>query len=489
MKSLSEHTFRLSAFAVLAALVLCGCPRPLPELNPAKYASPAPGAQRMPQEGIDPGMTESVEGDMEPPLDPVPEPGAGKLRLPDLLDVALRNNDNTRIAWAQAKATAAGWARSRSTYYPWLDGQVEGEAGRIPQLQTGGRSYVQLGVGLTYLLLDFGRGAKAEAARQALIAANWNHNQSIQDVLRDVPQAYYIHLADKACVRASEQDLREATVSLRATEERLRAGVSTISDVLQARSQQAKVKLSLVENKGSTEISKGQLSTTVGWPANAPLTIEDNLRDPPIRKLGSNVDGLIEEAKQNRPDIGAAQAYVRQKRAEVKKARALPFPTLTGSGTFGWFKSRNMEQGAYYGGLTLQLPIFHGFDMENAIREARADMMEAEAQLKLRQDDVIQQVWDAYQNYRTAAEKLTASRALMASASESYDASLTRYRVGAADIVELLNAQSTLADARSQMIDSKSEIYTSYAELVHAVGERIPAEGIEERDVTYGENR
>ena len=86
-------------------------------------------------------------------------------------------------------------------------------------------------------------------------------------------------------------------------------------------------------------------------------------------------------------------------------------------------------------------------------------------------------------------ESLTASRALMASASESYDASLTRYKVGAADIVELLNAQSTLADARSQLIGSKSQIYTSYAELVHAVGENIPPEGIKEGDEGYGEDR
>ena len=473
-------------------MLLCGCPSPLPELNPARYASDKPGKQRMPQQAIEPEMEAQVEEEMEPPVDEAPQPGDGALSLSELLDVALRNNPETRIAWAQARQSAAEWGRTRSPYYPWLDGSVEGAGGRIPQLQTAGRSYIQLGVGLSYMLLDFGRGPKAEAARQALIAANWSHNQAIQDTLRDVPQAYYTYLADKAMVLATQQNLREATTTLRATENRKMAGVSTIADVLQARSQQAQVQLDLASAKGSREIAKGDLATTVGWPANSPLAVSQSLGEPPVHRLGGSVDELVELAKQQRPDLGAAQALVKQREAEVKKARALPFPTLNGTGTFGWFRARGIEQGAYYGGLTLSLPIFHGFDMENTIRSARADLEAARAQLKQSQNEIIKEVWDAYQNYRTAVEKLAASRALMASAKESFDASLARYKVGAADIVELLNAQSTLANARSESIGAKSGVYTSYAELVHAVGERVPGDAppaIEERDEGYGEDR
>ncbi|MBN1282924.1 MAG: TolC family protein [Proteobacteria bacterium] len=441
---------------------------------------------------IDSAMERRIEREMQPPLEPAPQ-GGEALTLADLIDAALLSNDSTRIAWAQAKARAAGWARARSPYYPTIDGGVEATAGKIQQLGTSDRSYVQMGVGLSYLLLDFGgRSAKAAAAREALAAANWSHNQAIQDVLRDVPKAYYTHLADAARVKAAEQDLREAATTLAATEARRRAGASTVSDVLQARAREARVKLDLASAKGAKEISRGALATVVGWPANVPLSVGEELGDPPVRKLGTNVDSLIADAGEARPDIGAAQALVRQRESEMRAARSLPFPKLTGTGTLGWFRSRSVEEATAYGGLRLEIPIFHGFDMENALREARYDLEAAKAQLKLANDTVVKEVWDAYQNYVTAVESLSASRALMASASESFDASSARYREGAADIVELLNAQSTLADARAQLIDSKSAIYTSYADLVRAVGERIPepsgaAEG--ERETTYGENR
>ena len=81
---------------------------------------------------------------------------------------------------------------------------------------------------------------------------------------------------------------------------------------------------------------------------------------------------------------------------------------------------------------------------------------------------------------------------MLSSASESFEASLARYRAGAADIVELLNAQTTLADARSQLIKARNGLFISYAELIHAVGEELPEtttiKYIDERDIAYGQD-
>jgi len=139
---------------------------------------------------------------------------------------------------------------ARGDYYPAISGDASGTG-------IGGSArgvYGQLGVSLSYLLLDFGgREASVESASQALAAANWNHNQAIQDVLRNVPQAYYEYIGYKAQVRASEASLKEALTSLDSTEQRRRAGVSTIADVLQARSNADQVRLTLVANRGRSE--------------------------------------------------------------------------------------------------------------------------------------------------------------------------------------------------------------------------------------------
>ncbi|MFA5812089.1 MAG: TolC family protein, partial [bacterium] len=115
-----------------------------------------------------------------------------------------------------------------------------------------------------------------------------------------------------------------------------------------------------------------------------------------------------------------------------------------------------------------------GFNMQNAVRAARAQLEAARASLKIQEENTVSEVWDAFHNYQTAQKQLVASNSLFTSATESFNASSARYKLGAADIVELLNAQSVLASARAQVITSRTSISTSYAELLHAVGSTLP---------------
>jgi TolC family type I secretion outer membrane protein len=462
---------RYVTLILVVSLALVGCAKAPPETRPDLYTAPSQEDPPEPEnvEVIEPGF----DGREEPaPPDIEPRPG---MTLAELVDVALSNNPSTRYAWYKARAAAANWGKSRSEYYPTVSGEVETVWGRVRFAQmTGGRSAISLGATLDYLLLDFGgREARVEAARQALMAANWTHDQVLQDVLRDVPQAYYNLLGARAQVKAAKENLLDARTTLEATEARHASGVATISDVLQARSSKSQAVADLASRKGADQIARGDLATVVGWSANSSYTIAREPSKLPVKDMVRDIDQLIEEARSNRPDIGAAQATVRQMEAQMNDAKTLPFPKLNASGTMGYMHTSSGGTSSMYGGLQLQIPIFAGFSMENSLRAARAELEAAKAQLTLKEQDVVKQVWDAYHNFTTTAEQFKAFEALLVSARESYAASLARYRNGAADIVELLNAQNTLASARSQLINSRMGLYSTYAELLHAVGSEM----------------
>ncbi len=471
---------------------LWGCQKPLPELNPDRYASSAPEkyyksetkALKSPPPPIE--KSTSLGSDN---LNPPPK----KLTLADLVDIALRINPATQSTWEQARASAADWASSRGQYYPTISGDASGYA-------LGGNSssayYSTVSLGLSYLLFDFGgRAASVESARQALMAANWNHNQSIQDVLRNVPQAYYTYLGNLAQVRASESDLEEALTSLKSTEQRKKAGVSTIADVLQARSRVDQVRLDLVSNRGAVKISRGDLATAVGWPANADFDVAEGPEDLPLNAIAQNTQTLIGLALRDRPDLAAARANLRQSKAELKKAESALWPKLTATGNAGWsgidadFGGSDYFEGggdinnsgtSYYGGLTLEIPLFEGFSLRNNIRAAEARVKAARADLRQKEESVISDVWSAFYNVQTAAQQLESSETLLISSKESFRVSLARYRAGVADIVELLNAQSTLTSARTQRVQAQTDLFISYAELMHAIGAELPAAGIDD---------
>ncbi len=217
---------------------------------------------------------------------------------------------------------AANWAVARGEYYPTVSGNVDGRGGKLSQFVglAGFHGLVgEASLALSYLLLDFGgRSAKVENARQALIAANWNHDQAIQDVLRDVPRGYYTYLGNKARVRASDVSLKEARTSLVATEKRRQAGVSTIADELQARAKVDQVRLDLVADRGAVQISRGELAKTVGWPANTVFDVAEQPDELPLDGIEQNAKNLIEIAQRDRPELIAARALVYQKEAELR---------------------------------------------------------------------------------------------------------------------------------------------------------------------------
>ena len=471
---------------LLPTMFSTGCGRPLPELNPERYAAPSQGKPYQIKEEARDKSGASRKAVVSPKT---VKPVSGGFSLAELVDVALHINPSTRKSWDLARAAAAQWAVSRGDYYPTVTGDATG-------MGMGGDTshgyYGQVSVSLSYLLLDFGgREATVESARQALMAANWNQNQAIQDVMRNVPRAYYTYLGDRAKVRASEASLKEALTSLQSTEQRKKAGVSTIADVLQARSKADQIRLDLIGNRGAVEISKGNLATAIGWPANANFEVREEPGALPLEKMERNTRELIHLALRDRPDLASSKASVQQSEAELRKSESDLWPKLMATGNADWSGINGSISGSdwlssggnisgsgfsYYGGLTLQIPLFEGFSLRNKVRQARANLEAAKAELQIKEESVISEVWSAFYNVRTAVQQVETSETLLVSSEQSYEVSLARYRAGAADIVELLNAQSTLASARSQKVQARTKLFTSYADLIHAIGAELPTE-------------
>jgi outer membrane protein TolC len=412
---------------------------------------------------------------------------AFSLTLPQMLGVALDNTPATRQAWEQARAAAAAWGQARGAYYPSSTVNASGLVSRgsavastgAGSFQSGGGSPTRATAGLvditlSYLLFDFGgRRGRADSAEQALRNANWNHSQAVQDVARNVARAYHAYVGSRAQVLASQASLQEARTSLEAVETRRRAGVATVAEVYQAESNVAQARLALERDEGNQQIGRGALATAVGWPANTPFDVAP--ADPvPIEAISRSVDELIEEAQRQRPDLAAVRAFVRQKEADLRQAESARWPTLSGIASVGTVNTDGAippgNDPNYIAGIQLQIPVFQGGALDNAVRAARADLGAARAALQLQSETVIADVWNAYASVRTAAQQVDSSDALLRSAELAYEAALARYRAGATNIVELVTVQSTLAGARSQRVQSRTNLFISHAELVRAVG-------------------
>jgi TolC family type I secretion outer membrane protein len=423
---------------------------------PEHQAAPAP---EIPAEYLKPGTT---------------------LSLGQLIDVALRNNPITREAWHTALSAAAEVGSKRSLYYPYVE--VDGSILREKQpLSVGGQlSYIQTTYGpsiaATWLLFNFGgREADVQEATRALYAADWSHNAAIQDVVLGVASAYYQYLNAKAQVVARQASLEEAKNNLEAAEERHRAGVATIADVLQARTAASQVELDLQDAQGQVQIIRGVLATAVGVSANVPVDVGELPEDLPLDAVKKTVDELIASALARRPDLASERFRVLAAESHIRASAIDGLPSLTldatGNRTFYWrSNAADPFSTNWAGALTFRIPVFRGFDTAYQVRKAQEEAETAKATAERTEDQVILDVWSSYYAVQTAVQRVRTTRDLLASASQTTEVTQGRYKSGVGSILDLLTAQAALAEARSQEAQARSLWFLSIAQLAHATG-------------------
>ena len=459
---------------LIFAVVAVGCGRP-PRVNGAAGASPSPSVPWQPppnavkpEPTISPAQVAAIPPDLADRV--------RQLTITDVVDIALTNNPATRASWSQARAAAFTFGSERGQYYPTINGSTTVGRFQTPATTTrpAGKS-TQYGpsISLSYLLLDFGgRSGSIERARQELFSANLTHNANIQNVVLQAEVAYFTYMATSALLAAERSAIAEAQANLNAATQRNRVGLATIADVLQARTALSQEQLNLETTQGNLQAARGALAAALGLPANLPFELQPMTEPLPVRTLALSVDSVINAALQNRPDLQAARAQAQAAAQSVRVAKSAMLPSLTLNSNAG----RTYSSPAVFAGpsynvqVGLSIPIFNGFSHQYDISAARAQADAVAALADLTRQQVVTEVFISYYALQTAQQRVATADDLLASAQQSVQVAAGRYREGVGSIIDLLTAQTALANARAQQVQARWQWYTSLAQLARAAG-------------------
>lgn len=414
------------------------------------------------------------------------------LALAEIVDIALRNNPQTRLSWAKARAAAAQYGQSQSADFPNLSFAYSYTRSR--SATSAGSSLVALPSGggatggalsgvyasqwgpqltLTYTLLDFGETrANIEVARQALFFADFTHNRQLQTTLNNVIQDYYNLLYQRQLMEAKEEDLVTATTTYDATRIELDAGVKDLSDLLQAQTQFLQAQIAKVSQGQSVQNALAALLTDMGLEATQKISLEPIPEIPPIDEMLEGADHLLALAMQKRGDLLAAEANLRSQEANVVAAERQFMPNVQYNLNFGQTTFTRAGSDGYdlTSTFSLNFPIFSGFSLYNNLKLAKAQKEEAEATLRQVQLGLVQDVIVAHSNVKTTFENVKFSDELLKTTEKQYEITLGKYKAGTATILDLVSAQSSLADARAQQANSTNAWFDALIQLSYAAG-------------------
>lgn len=400
------------------------------------------------------------------------------LTLVELTDLALSDNPATKIAWAQVRSSDAGVELARAGYWPQItlayDYQRQRQSTTTGTLAPLAKRYGP-SVDLSWLLLDFGtRSGNIDAAKFNRTAAELDANQTLQDLILEVEQDYYQVIGLQAVQDADLQSVQDATANLDNANQRKTSGLATIGDVYQAEAALAGAKLTLQTAQGQLAASRGTLAIALGYPADTDVPLAPWEKELNAKMPEQNVHDLLAKAAEARPELLAAKAQQQAAVASLEATRGQGLPTLTLNGSAGrttTVVNGNKNTGNNYDAdLTLSFPLFTGFANQAANRQAQAAVDVANATDEQLIQTVQLEVWQAYQNMRTAVSNLDTTDLQLKSSQQAADVTQARYKNGLDSILDVLSAQATLANARVQQVQARLNWFAALAAMGHALG-------------------
>jgi len=464
------------------------CAAPAPATPSSLWPVPAP--ERTPPPPPTPPAAPAVSAALA--RDAANVGGVREIGLPEVIDLALRNNPATRESWALAQSAVSSYGAARGALFPTvaLDvnatrsgggafktfGGTSGGGGQTGSIAVGTAARTQISptFSLSYLILDLGgRSGTIEAARQRAIAADLTHNATVLDAVLQVESTLFTYLATRALRDAQIVSVSEAQNDLTAATVREQLGVATIQDVLQTRTALAQARLQLATYEGNLLAQRGNLAFAMGLQANTrfeipPITASDSVAD-----VLASVDTLINRAITRRPELAQSRAEAAALAAQIRVARSAALPTLNLRATNGistTYGTTISTVRPYSIGLGFSVPIFNGFSAQYDIRAAQEQYEAGEARVTTMQQQISVQVFTAYFQLRASTERVRRSTELLASAEQSATVALARYREGVGTIIDVLLGRSALSTARGEAVQARWEWRLALAQLAHDAG-------------------
>lgn len=496
------------ALAMALALPLAGCAENALQLAPPSASEPwvpgdtsgpaiLPGVKAQAQSGT--GSNFGVPADPAAArLSPPPQLVPGRTyELPGLIDLAARNNPQTRIAWEEARQAALAVGMSEATFLPSISANVIAGVQRVstplPDNGVGPSSFSTTAEGivpavvLEWLVFDFGqRRANTDLARHNAFAANIAFNGMHQQVIYNVTVAYYRYGATRAQERAARKALANAHAIQDATDARKARGLTTSVAVAQARQQVAQAKLRLVEAEGARTDAYQALLAAMGVSPTTRIEVADSAgrRLPP--RLGAPTEKMITQALSKRPDVLAAYSRFKASEAAIRAAEAAFRPKVflsaiaardTGSFAVNGLPGLGIENTSAGVLVGVTIPIYTGGLLAAQREQARSVSNAAKDNFVQIQEAAAREIVIASNTLRTALAAYEAASELTRAAAITYDAAFEAYKSGVGTLTDATAADTGLLDARVAQADAHAAALVAAATVAFALGTMTSAEG------------
>jgi NodT family efflux transporter outer membrane factor (OMF) lipoprotein len=411
-------------------------------------------------------------------------------RLQRLVEVALQNNRDLRVAVLNVEAARLQYRVQKAAFLPQLNATGSYATQKTPTsvasatvgggFDTGGQQSFQFsqynaGISLTSFEIDlFGRlRSQSRAAQQRYLATEEGRKAAHVTLVGAVIEAYFNERLAVEQVTLTESTLDAWRKSLALNVRLHDAGQVGQLEVEEATGPVKQAEADLEARRRAGEQARNALVLLLGQPMPEDLPKGTTLAGQGLD--GNLPSGLPSDLLLNRPDIRQAEHTLLAANADVAAARAAYFPRISLTGALGLmsldfgglFNSKNNNWS-----FTPQIsqPIFQGGQIRNAHKLAKVQRDVVLAQYEKAIQTAFKEVADGLAGQATYRSQIEAQVSVVEHAKSRLALSERRFQAGMNTRLDVLDAQRTLYTAEQSLLVSESDQCTNKASLYRALG-------------------
>ncbi len=293
----------------------------------------------------------------------------------------------------------------------------------------------------------------------------------------NVTKAYYQVLVSIEELRLLQEDIDQLKQQVNETTAQNKQGVAELIDVQRITVQYN----SLVTKKENTvrllSLNYELLKFQMGMPIESNLILKDKLQDVQLDFSGGEAVTTDTTAYRNRIEYGLLETQEKLDEYDVKLKKGQFLPKLTANASYAPSYQNNsfgqlykMDFPSSYVGLTLNVPVFTGFQHKYQLKHSQITVEKAQNNLVATKNALNLEVSKARITYINGLQTLNDQRKNMALAAEVLRVAKIKYDQGVGSSLEVIQAQTALQDADNTYIQGLYDALVSKVDLDKAYG-------------------
>jgi outer membrane protein len=478
----SRFVFALATALFFVILITTGHGQP-PAQSPQQTPNPpSPAPNQNPQPHTSPPAANPAQPNQ--PAQP-PAQTSSPLAIKDVVQQAITQASSFQQARIEELIAAEDVRQARLAFLPRLTSPLSfiyNSPALGPNAQPGVQSFIAANAIREYEALvgvtgdiDLSGRLRATLRRSAALleAARAGTEVARRALVQAVNEAYYGLALAAARRRSAELSLTAALEFEHVTELMFNAGEVAEVDFTRARLQTATRRDELEQARAAELVAADSLRVFVGYDFNRPIATTDlTIAPPDVNELNRFTATTIAE----RAELRQLEAQRRAAEHEVSTARAERRPQVTynlngGFDTDSLKPSPLKEHSGVLASISITIPVFDWGISRSRERQAQLRAQSVESQRALALRTFNQQFYSAREQALSAARRVQIMQAAVTDAERNLQTSVARYRAGEAPILEVTDAQTTLATQRAALFQALFDYQIARTRLAQAAGQ------------------